>query len=269
MTRELERRSPTRRESEIKHAGSETGAPCDWRDADDLPLMITLPDGEFLMGVSGGDKFANDTERPVHRVRFSSSFAIGTFPVTVREFRQFRPEHSPDDADELPVVRVNWHDASAYCNWLSEQTGRAYRLPGEAEWEFACRAGSQTPFAFGDELSIRAANFLHAEDGERIGIGRRTPVGNYPPNQFGLHDLHGNAGEWVADTWHPNYFGAPDDGRVWIEASENRRVIRGGAWDYLPRLLRSSWRDWREANFRADNLGFRVAMSELKELNGR
>jgi formylglycine-generating enzyme required for sulfatase activity len=236
-----------------------------WRDDEDMPLMVELPGGEFIMGENAGDKFANDTERPAHRIRFSSSFALGKCPVTVGEFRKFRSAPSLADDDSLPVARVNWHDASDFCDWLSEQTGRAYHLPSEAEWEFACRGGSQTPFAFGDELSIRAANFLYAEDGERIGIGRRTPVGSYPPNQFGLHDLHGNVGEWVVDTWHPNYLGAPDAGRAWIGASDNRRVIRGGAWDYLPRLLRSSWRDWRESNYRADNLGFRVATSDLGE----
>jgi formylglycine-generating enzyme required for sulfatase activity len=108
-------------------------------------------------------------------------------------------------------------------------------------------------------MTPAAANFLLDENGTRIGLGHRTAVGSYPPNQFGLCDLHGNVCEWVEDTWHPNYHGAPADGTAWIGPGDDRHVVRGGAWDYLPRLLRSAWRDWRPADYRADNLGFRVA----------
>jgi formylglycine-generating enzyme required for sulfatase activity len=240
-----------------------------WRDDDKLPQMVELPADEYIMGENDGDKFANDTERPAHCVKFFENFAIGKFPVTVGEFRQFRRGHAVDEVDDLPVVHVNWHDAIAFCAWLTEKTNRIYRLLGEAEWEFACRAGSRTPFACGDEITGADANFLYDENGMRIGIGRRTRAGNYQPNKFGLHDLHGNVSEWVADAWHPNYFNAPADGSVWIGSSNNRRVIRGGAWDYLPRLLRSSWRDWHDANYRADNLGFRVATDDLKNFNGQ
>jgi formylglycine-generating enzyme required for sulfatase activity len=236
----------------------------EWRDAEDLPLMVELPAGEFVMGENPGDKYANDTERPAHQVRFPGGFALGRFPVTVGEFRKFHHEHAPEEADDLPVVRVNWHDATAYCGWLTAFTGREYRLASEAEWEYACRAGTRNPFAVGDEITTRQANFLYDETGTRIGPGRRTPVGSYPPNQFGLHDLHGNVGEWVGDSWHPNYLGAPGGGRAWYDAENRRRVVRGGAWDYLPRLLRCSWRDWRLAEERADNIGFRVASDYLK-----
>jgi formylglycine-generating enzyme required for sulfatase activity len=226
--------------------------------------MIALPAGEFVMGENVGDKFANNTERPAHRVKFVSTFALGKFPVTVGEFRKFQSEHLSEDVPELPVVRVSWEDAVAYCDWLSETIGREYRLPSEAEWEYACRAGSRAPFAGGDELSNEDANFLYDENGTRMGIGKRTPAGAFPPNQFGLHDMHGNVCEWVADSWHADYSGAPSDGMAWV-SSEASHVIRGGAWDYLPRLLRSSWRDWRLANHRADNIGFRVATSDLQK----
>ena len=244
-------------ETAVEPGGSRT-----WRDADQMPLMVELPAGEFIMGENAGDKFANDTERPAHRVSIPPGVAIGCFPVTVDEFRRFCPGHAPDDEDELPAVRVSWHDARAYCDWLSGQTGRAYRMPGEAEWEYACRAGSRTPFGVGDEITTAQANFLYDESGARIGIGGRVPVGSYAPNRLGLYDFHGNVGEWVADTWHPNYLGAPADGRPWIETGDHRRVVRGGAWDYLPRLLRSAWRDWRPAEQRADNIGFRVVRGE-------
>jgi len=216
-----------------------------FRDAENFPLMIELPADEFIMG-----------ENP-------SPFALGKFPVTVGEFRKFRSENLSEDASELPIVRVSWDDAVAYCDWLSERSGRAYRLPSEAEWEFACRAGSRTPFASGDEISSDDANFLYDENGTRVGVGRRTTAGAFPPNNFGLHDMHGNVCEWVADSWHADYGGAPTDGSAWTSPDE-RRVIRGGAWDYLPRLLRSSWRDWRLANQLADNIGFRVATSDVK-----
>ena len=255
--------------SETLHAVEEcghqqTGAPRTWRDAESLPLMVQVPSGQFMMGENQGDKFANDTERPSRRVTNSADFALGKFPVTVGEFRRFYNDYTEEDDEALPVVRVSWREATEYCQWLTEQTGRDYRLPSEAEWEYACRAGSQTPFACGNEISTVDANFLYDENGARIGLGRRSAVGSFAPNGFGLCDVHGNVCEWVADTWHPNYLGAPINSAPWIERGDARRVIRGGAWDYLPRLLRSSWRDWRVGDQRADNIGFRVATSHLK-----
>lgn len=231
------------------------------RDHPDLP-MVKVPPGAFIMGETAGDKFANDTERPRHRVAISHEFALGVFPVTAGQFREFRPGHSPEDADDLPAVYVSWQDAVDFCRWLAEATGRHYRLPSEAEWEYACRAGAATPFASGGDITTHSANFLYAESGQRIGVGSRTPGGVFPPNRFGFHDMHGNVCEWVADAWHANYDGAPGDGSTWSGQHDDRRVIRGGAWDYLPRLLRSSWRDWRPMHHRADNIGFRVAMTE-------
>ena len=161
---------------------------------------------------------------------------------------------------DWPVVNVSWADAQAFCAWLSRETGDAFRLPTEAEWEYACRAGARAAFAVGDELTTADANFLYAEDGRQIGLGRRTPVGRYAPNAFGVHDLHGNVCEWVEDAWHPDYTGAPVDGSAWTtESDPARRVIRGGAWDYLPRLLRCAWRDSLPRTHRRDNLGFRIA----------
>jgi formylglycine-generating enzyme required for sulfatase activity len=242
------------RRSEI----SEQPADKVWRDGADAPWMATLSAGEFMMGENRGDKFAGDIERPAHRVRVSA-FAIGVFPVTAGEFRCFRSRHGAADAENLPAVHASWHDARAFCDWLTERTGRHYRLPTEAEWEYACRAGSQTLFSCGDELAAAAANFLYDEQGTPIGVGARTPAGTYPPNAFGVCDLHGNVCEWVEDAWHPHYRGAPSTGIAWTGRDNLRRVIRGGAWDYLPRLLRSCWRDWRLADYRGDNLGFRVA----------
>jgi formylglycine-generating enzyme required for sulfatase activity len=240
-----------------------TDAPA-WRDAAETPLMVNLPAGEFRMGETSDDKFANATERPAHRVRIEHAFALGCFPVTVGEFRTFRPTHDAADAPELPAVNVSWHGAQDFCAWLARSTGRRYRLPSEAEWEFACRAGSARAFSCGDEITPSDANYFYNESGQPVGPGQRTPAGGYPANGFGLYDLHGNVCEWIEDVWHPSYTGAPADGAAWCEAGDRaRRVIRGGAWDYLPRLLRSSWRDWLPAEQHRDNLGFRVATSDL------
>jgi formylglycine-generating enzyme required for sulfatase activity len=171
-----------------------------------------------------------------------------------------KPEAGLVKTDEtLPVVDVTWWDACAYCKWLTALTGRTYRLPSEAEWEYACRAGSRSPFTFGDTLTVAEANFYYDEHGVRVGLGHPTIVGSYPANAFGLYDLHGNVCEWAQDTWHPNYRGAPQDGQPWVAPDSSRRVIRGGAWDYLPRLLRSAGRDWQLADRATDNVGFRVA----------
>jgi len=160
------------------------------------------------------------------------------------------------------VVNVSWNEARAYCAWLSAETGDAFRLPTEAEWEYACRAGTRSPFATGGELTPSDANFLYSENGQRIGPGVRTLIGHHAPNTFGLYDLHGNVCEWVEDVWHPTYVDAPVDGSAWMAGGDReRRVIRGGAWDYLPRLLRSAWRDALPLNQHRDNLGFRLARS--------
>lgn len=232
---------------------------CDHAIALDL---VALPPGAFTMGTGPDDRFATDTERPPHAVSIAQRFALGRHPVSVAEFRVYAPAHAPDDASDLPVVNVCWHDAIAFCRWMAGRSGHAYRLPSEAEWEYACRAGTTTPFAPGEDLGPTHANFLHSEAGDRVGPGRRTPSGRHAANGFGLHDLHGNVCEWVQDRWHPDYVGAPADGSPWLGGGDaGRRVIRGGAWDYLPRLLRSGWRDRLPAEDRRDNVGFRVALS--------
>ncbi len=232
------------------------------------PRMISVPPGEFWMGENNDDKFANDTERPRHLVRFSRTFSLAAHPVTVAEFLLFRPQHPDPGAPDWPVALVSWIDAVAYCGWLSDQTGRPFRLPSEAEWECAARAGAATAFPDGDTLAIETANYFYSEHGLKIGPGHRTPVGSYPPNALGFHDLHGNIAEWCADLWHPTYDGAPADGSAWLAgAPSGRRILRGGAWDYLPRLLRSSWRDALEETSRRDNVGFRVACDEPAHSN--
>lgn len=231
-----------------------------WQDLDG-PIMIDIPPGWFTMGENPGDKFASQVERPAHEVSISAGLAFSMAPITVAEFRRFRPGYLPGEEDpELPAVYISWVDAAEYCAWLSLKTGRPYRLPSESEWEFGCRAGSIAAFAFGDDLTPLMANFLYSENGARIGPGRRTPAGTFPPNVFGLHDVHGNVCEWVADVWHPSYAGAPAEGSAW-NGGGDLRVLRGGAWDYLPRLLRCSHRDCLPRHCRRDNVGFRIAIT--------
>jgi formylglycine-generating enzyme required for sulfatase activity len=219
--------------------------------------MVDVPAGGFVMGENERDKFANDTERPRHRMTLCA-FRLARHPVTVGEYREFRPGHEEGAPPEWPVAMVSWDDANAFCEWL----GGTFRLPSEAEWEYAARAGSESPFAWGETISPAQANYLYAEDGRKVGRGARTRVGTYPPNAFGLADMSGNVCEWVADAWHPDYSGAPIDGTPWVGGPRDaRRVVRGGAWDYMPRLLRVSWRDGLARHVRRDNTGFRVAAS--------
>jgi formylglycine-generating enzyme required for sulfatase activity len=212
------------------------------------------------MGENPGDKLAGEAERPAHEVSISPGLALSVAPVTVGEFRHFRAGALPGEEAGLPAVHVSWIDAAEYCAWLSLKTGLPYRLPSESEWEFACRAGSIAAYTFGDELTPGMANYLHAANGSPASDGRRTPAGKYPPNVFGLHDVHGNVCEWVADVWHPTYLGAPAEGSAWNGGGE-LRVVRGGAWDYPPPLLRSSHRDSLPRDCRRDNVGFRIAVS--------
>lgn len=224
--------------------------------------LIALPTGSFWMGESPDDKFATDTERPRHRVTFHRAFAIARTPVTVGEYRLFAPRHGSGEPANWPVANVTWYDAEAYCIWLNAATGQPYRLPSEAEWEYACRAGTESCFSTGPDLQLSQANFLYSEQGERIGIGRRQAVGAYPANRYGLHDFHGNVCEFTRDSWHPDFHGAPSSGQAWVSGGQpDRCVIRGGAWDYLPRLLRSAWRDSLPRNQRRDNVGFRLALT--------
>ncbi len=167
-----------------------------------------------------------------------------------------------------PVTCVSWRDAQAFIAWVNEKAklvGRldAYRLPSEAEWEYACRAGTTTPFSFGetitDDLANYDGNFVYGDG--RLGRFREstTPVGAFPPNNFGLHDMHGNVWEWCEDAWHENYLNAPTDGSAWTEGDTSRRVVRGGSWNHPPENLRSGARSWDFQSAQADDAGFRLA----------
>ncbi|MGK7876565.1 MAG: formylglycine-generating enzyme family protein, partial [Xenococcaceae cyanobacterium] len=148
--------------------------------------------------------------------------------------------------DSLPVECVSWYEAVEFCKRLSKATEREYRLPSEAEWEYACRAGTSTPFYFGETITGELANYPASDTyaNEPSGEDREetTPVGQFPPNSFGLYDLHGNVWEWCGDEWHENYQGAPTDGSVWLDGEKNRSPMRGGSWRTYPQNCRSASR---------------------------
>jgi formylglycine-generating enzyme required for sulfatase activity len=219
-----------------------------------------LPRETHKVGTRGLDRFAGATERPLHEVTLPAPIAIACDPVTEREYATFSPQHAEEPTD-LPVVDVSWNDVNAYCAWLGEQTGKSWRLPSEAEWEISCRAGTDTPFSTGDSLPLESANYLYDESGKPIGLGGRTTPGKYAPNAWGLRDMHGNVAEWCADAWHSSYEGAASDGSARTGSPGCLRVIRGGSWDLLPRLLRSASRDALPSDSRRDNVGFRVALT--------
>ena len=167
---------------------------------------------------------------------------------------------APGADSRWPMMGLNRADVAGYLAWLSEATGRAFRLPTEAEWEYAARSGTHGVFYTGDSIRIDQANYLYDEQAHRVGLGHPTPVASYPANPGGLHDMLGSVSEWVADDWHAGYAGAPADGSAWIDdPPATHGVVRGGSWDHLPRLLRCAFRDRLLKTTRLDITGFRVA----------
>jgi formylglycine-generating enzyme required for sulfatase activity len=238
-------------------------------DGPSLPEMVVIPAGKFAMGADEeGDKFASVVEKPRHLVHIDYPLAVSRYPITFEQwdfYAEGNPDaHRPDDRGwgrgRQPVINVNWEDAEQYVSWLSIAAGRPYRLLSEAEWEYCCRAGTNTVFSCGNKIAADDANFLYMDYGDRPGVGRPMPVGSFRANAFGLFDMHGNVCELVADAWHDNYRGAPDDGSAWGAFDAIMwRVVRGGGWDALPRILRCAFRDWIHHTTRMDNVGFRVA----------
>ncbi|WP_193211782.1 formylglycine-generating enzyme family protein [Luteolibacter marinus] len=214
--------------------------------------FVELGPASFRMGAAEDDRFATASERPVREISIGHRFAMGVFPVTVAQWR-FEKEGS------YPVVDFSWNDIDGWLKEAADKSGLPLRLPSEAEWEFAARAGRSGGFPMGDSIGPTEANFLHDDGKQRIGLGGRTPRGCYPPNGFGLEDMLGNVAEWVADTWSPDLSALPADGRPHLAADAGLRVVRSAGWDALPRLLRLSARHPLPADRRQDNLGFRLA----------
>lgn len=247
-----------------------------------LTLML-IPAGEFMMGAPEDGPESNDWERPQHRVQLSS-FLLGRYLVTQAQWgvvagyervEDLDPDPSEFKGDNRPVEQVSWDDAQEFCQRLSAKTGKVYCLPSEAQWEYACRAGTETPFHFGEAIWPDLANY----DTERSyngsptakRRGETTEVGSFPANDWGLHDMHGNVLEWCEDDYHSSYEGAPDDGSAWIDSdrTETRRVLRGGSWNYHPRNCRSAYRLNNPRDYRNYDFGFRVCCVPPRTLSAK
>ena len=251
------------------------------------PELVLIPSGRFQMGSTEADRkkaLAAGTqqawverETPQHWVGIEQPFAMGRFPVTVGQWRQFVrasgwqahgevnwAQPGFRQTEDHPVVGVTWYDAQQYVTWLGAQTGQTYRLPSEAEWEYACRAGTKTAFSFGDGIDTSLANYdgNYSYHGSPKGEYRQgtSQLGVFAPNPWGLYDMHGNVWEWVQDVVHDNYEGAPATGAAWEEGGDQgRRILRGGSWLYNPRYLRAALRNGFSAVLSNDIVGFRVA----------
>jgi formylglycine-generating enzyme required for sulfatase activity len=242
--------------------------------------MVLVPGGSFLMGSSSEEPERYDSESPQHLVTVPPCF-MGRYPVTQAQWqavanfpqvnRTLDPNPSYFKGKTLPVEQVSWSEAVEFCDRLSRfvesrlshQTTRTYRLPTEAEWEYACRAGTTTPFHFGETITADLANYnssvVYGRGIASPSKGQTTPVDQFgSANAFGLCDMHGNVWEWCLDHWHKNYKGAPTDGSAWLSNSKNANyVVRGGSWLYLPRNCRSACRI-DVSDDRYSLIGFRV-----------
>ncbi|MFN9733782.1 MAG: SUMF1/EgtB/PvdO family nonheme iron enzyme [Microcystis sp.] len=218
--------------------------------------MVELPGGEFMMGSPDSDPDAQSNEKPQHQVKVNS-FAIGKYPITQAQYQAVmgnNPSYFKNNPQN-PVERVSWNDAQAFCQKLSQITGKTYRLPTEAEWEYACRAGTTTRYYFGDDANQLGDYAWHNGNSQ----DKTHPVGQKRPNAWGLYDMSGNVWEWCEDNWHDNYIGAPKDGSAWLTNDNDYQILRGGSWYLNPNFCRSAFRFYY---FRRDYfsffLGFRV-----------
>ena len=264
--------------------------------------LLWIPPGRFWMGSPETEPERRDSEGPQHLVQVQGFFMSQT-PITQAQWREVagwkeqlgerwgrelklnpsrfqskgekannvvRLLEGESNTDQRPVEQVSWEDAMEFCHRLSQRTGRIYTLPSEAQWEYACRAGTITPFHFGDTISSELANYdgnyAYADGPKGIYRERTTPVGMFPANAWGLHDMHGNVLEWCLDEWHESYEGAPTDGRAWGDAAEGEKskesvktkLLRGGSWSDGPGVCRSAYRDHGGPVDAFDDVGFRV-----------
>jgi len=269
--------------------------------------MVVIPTGSFQMGAADSDDGHIDAERPQHAVTIGKGSAMARTAVTVGEFREFvrasgyvpdslklggssvydeRSGALRDDSDatwqddyaghkaddKLPVVNVSWRDATAYADWLSQRTGKVYRLPSEAEFEYALRGGTTSRYWWGDgvpthpvenltgsgDRSHRGRRWSNAFRGYRDGYWGLAPVMSFAANPFGLYDINGNVSEWVQDCWHDSYIRAPNDGTAWLNPGCRARVVRGGSWGSSPDQVNSAYRQGANGDVRNGRVGFRV-----------
>ena len=233
--------------------------------------MIQIPAGEFQMGSPEKELGRQSYEGPQHRVKLRSFF-MGQTPVTQAQWQvvagwpkqqlELKDQPSRFQGPNRPVEQVSWLEAEEFCRRLSVRTGRDYTLPSEAQWEYACRAGTTTAFSFGETLTPELANYdsnnTYASGPKGVYRHQTTEVGSFSANGWGLHDMHGNVWEWCLDPWHGSYEGAPADGSVWTAGGGASKLLRGGSWNGNPRYCRSAYRGNGHPDGRGINIGFRV-----------
>ena len=233
------------------------------QDCPQCPQMVYIPTGSFRMGdIQGG---GDSNEKPVHRVSVKA-FLMSATEVTFAQWDacaaaggcSYKPSDSGWGSGSRPVINVSWEDITKqYIPWLNKKTGEQYRLPSEAEWEYAARAGSETKYSWGNSIGNNKANCDGC--GSRWDNSQTAPVGSFAANAFGLYDMHGNVWEWTQDCWNGSYKDAPSDGTAWLSGNCGRRVLRGGSWYYIPIDLRSANRNNYSTGNRINNYGFRLA----------
>ena len=251
-----------------------------FRDCDQCPEMVVVPAGEFTMGSPSYEGGRFDNEGPQHRVVIGKPFAVGKYEVTFAEWDAcvsargcggYRPADEGWGRGRRPVIGVSWVEAQAYVSWLSDKTGKSYRLLSESEWEYAARAGTKTRYHFGNEASQlcqwgNVADQSAKRKDENLTIANcddgyvnTAPVGSYQANGFCLHDMHGNVWEGVEDCWNDSYAGAPNDGSAWKNGDCDFRVLRSGSWLLPPGSLRSAYRGRNTLGNQHKSNGLRVA----------
>jgi len=231
-----------------------------FQDCAACPKMIKVQPGSFMMGDDNGYKY----ERPAHDVTIDYPFALGKYEITFDEWEACAQElgckPAPDDhgwgKGRYPIINLTYKDIGDYLAWLSKKTGQTYRLPSEAEWEYAARAGTTTAYWWGDKPGKNNANCRKC--GSKWSGHGSAPVGSFDANPWGFHDMHGNAWEWVADCWSPHYALAPTDGSARMDGNCKEPVTRGGSWYYFPKLSRSAYRYKNGINVFSYNISFRV-----------
>jgi formylglycine-generating enzyme required for sulfatase activity len=236
--------------------------------------LVQIPFGSFVMGSPNTEASREEIdESPQHQVTVPGFF-MGKYEVTQAQYQAImdnNPARFQFNGAKNPVEQVTWDDAKNFCHKLKQKTGRDYRLPSEAEWEYACRAGTKTPFYTGETITTELANYngsdiynIYAAEPKGQFRQGTTPVGTFRPNPFGLYDMSGNLSEWCQDRYHPNYQGAPTNGRSWETTfTEDYRIVRGGSWKDVPRYCRSASRAWYSPFFKISHIGFRVVLSSL------
>ena len=227
--------------------------------------MVVIPAGRFRMGCVSG-RGCLDREFPVHEVTIPEAFAVSVYEVTFAQWDAcvlgggcggYRPDDFGWGRGTRPVILVSWEDAQEYVGWLSRQTGEAYRLLSESEWEYVVRAWTSTVYSWGNAIGSNRANCNGC--GSQWDYRQTAPVGSFPANAYGVHDMHGNVYEWVEDCWNDSYAGAPSDGGAWRSGDCSERVLRDGSWSLIPRFLRSVLRSRLPSGDRYSFIGFRVA----------